>query len=103
MRLAIALLVVCIARIAAAQPAGNLELDPFHPAMDARGYLTLNGSEPLDDRELSFGLGALAWGRHMLAFQSGGATYSIDDMVSATLVGALGLRLGLPFEIGVSV
>jgi outer membrane protein OmpA-like peptidoglycan-associated protein len=101
-RLAAALLIIS-ASTAAAQPAGNLELDSFHPAMDARGFLTLNGSETLDDHELSFGLGSLEWGRHMLSFQNGPMSYSIDDMVSATLVAALGLRLGVPFELGVSV
>jgi outer membrane protein OmpA-like peptidoglycan-associated protein len=96
--------VLLLARAVAAQPAGNLQLDEFHPAMDARGYLTLNGSQVLDHDELSFGLGSLEWGRHLLAFSSGTASYSIDNVVSATMVGALGLRvLGVPFEVGASL
>lgn len=103
-RLALALLWICVASAPAfAQPAGNLALDTFHPAMDARGYLTLNASEPLGDKELSFGLGSLEWGRHLLAFQNGTATYAVNNMVSATLVGALGLKLGIPFELGASL
>ena len=93
-----------VARVAAAQPAGDLQLDEFRPAMDARGFLTLNGSQVLDGDELSFGLGSLEWGRHLLAFSSPNASYSVDNVVSATLVGALGLRVaGVPFELGMSL
>lgn len=96
--------VLLLAGTARAQQAGNLELDSFHPAIDSRGYLTLNASEVLDDKELSFGLGSLEWGRHLLAFQNGPATYSVDNVISATLVSALGLRvLGVPFELGASL
>lgn len=66
------------------------------PAMDARGYLTLDGSETLGHTELSFGLGALDWGRNMPA--------SVENKVSATLVAALGLRVGpVPLELGASL
>ena len=87
-----------------AQAAGNLELDGFRPAIDSRGYLTLNASEVLDHNVLSFGLGSLAWGRHLLAFQNGPAMYSVNNVISATLVAALGLRVGgVPFEVGASL
>ncbi|HUJ59369.1 MAG TPA: OmpA family protein [Kofleriaceae bacterium] len=105
-RLALAAALLCItAATATAQSvAGNLELDEFHPAMDARGYLTLNGSQVLDGGELSFGLGSLDWGRHLLEFQSGSSSYAVDNMVSATLVSALGLNVaGVPFEVGASL
>jgi outer membrane protein OmpA-like peptidoglycan-associated protein len=66
------------------------------PAMDARGYLTLDGSQTLGHTELSFGLGALDWGRHMPA--------AVENKVSATLVAALGLRIGpVPLELGASL
>jgi outer membrane protein OmpA-like peptidoglycan-associated protein len=100
-RLAIALLFV--STTAAAQPAGNLALDPFHPAMDARGYLTVDASELLGDKELSFGLGSLEWGHHLLGMSSGQAYYSVDNMVSATLVGAVGIKVGIPLEFGASL
>jgi outer membrane protein OmpA-like peptidoglycan-associated protein len=103
-RLALALPFVLAATTAAAQPAGNLELDGFRPAIDSRGYLTQNASEVLDDHELSFGLGALEWGRHLLSFQNGPATYSVDNVISATLVAALGVRVGrVPFELAASL
>jgi outer membrane protein OmpA-like peptidoglycan-associated protein len=104
LRTTLALSLVFAARTAAAQSAGNMQIDEFRPAMDARGYLTLNGTETLDHEDLSFGLGSLEWGRHLLAFSSGSASYSVDNVVSATLVGALGLRLhGVPLEVGVSL
>jgi outer membrane protein OmpA-like peptidoglycan-associated protein len=99
-------LLVCIPVVARAQApsAGNMQLDEFRPAIDSRGYLTLNGTSTLGSGELSFGLGALEWGRHMLAFQNAGASYSVDNVVSATLVGAVGLNVGgVPFEVGASL
>src|SRR5215831_16184510 len=103
-RLALSIFVVCIWTTARAQPAGDLQLDGFRPAVDSRGYLTLNAAAVLNHGELSFGLGALEWGRHLLVFHGGGASYSIDNVVSATLVGALGLRVaGVPFEVGASL
>src|SRR5437763_557320 len=100
-RLAVGTLVLCISTLSRAQSARDLQLDGFRPTMDSRGYLTLNGAAVLDHGELSFGLGALEWGRHLLAFHGGGASYSVDDVVSATLVSALGLRLaGVPLEVG---
>ena len=47
---------------AGAEPAGNIDLNAFRPAMDSRGYLTVNASQVLGDKEISFGLGALALG-----------------------------------------
>lgn len=85
MRLVLALLLV--PSLAAA--------DDFEPALDARGYLTQNASATLDHGELSFGLGSLDWGRHPEA--------GIDDMVTATLVGAGGFHLGIPFELGATL
>jgi outer membrane protein OmpA-like peptidoglycan-associated protein len=90
MRLVLAVLLV--PSVASAQVAS----DDFHPALDARGYLTQNASATLDDKELSFGLGSLDWGRHMDA--------SVHDMVTATLVGAAGLHVaGVPLEFGASL
>jgi OmpA-OmpF porin, OOP family len=89
---------------AAAQPAGNVTLDAFRPAIDSRGYLTVNASQVLGDRELSFGLGSLAWGHRLLTLDADGKSYSIDDMITATLIGAIGLRVGpADLEVGASV
>src|SRR5437868_854732 len=91
-------------RHAAAQPAGNLTLDAFRPAIDSRGYLTVNASQVLGDRELSFGLGSLDWGHHLLSLDADGKSYSIDDMITATLIAAVGLHAGpAELEIGASL
>ena len=98
------MLIVGFARAASAQPAGNLTLDPFRPAIDSRGYLTVNASQVLGDRELSFGLGSLDWGHHLLELDADGKSYSIDDMITATLIGAVGLHLGpAELEFGASL
>jgi outer membrane protein OmpA-like peptidoglycan-associated protein len=98
------LLIVGFARAASAQPAGNLTLDPFRPAIDSRGYLTVNASQVLGDRELSFGLGSLDWGHHLLELDADGKSYSIDDMITATLIAAVGLHAGpAELELGASL
>ena len=87
-----------------AGPAGNLDLNVFHPAMDSRGYLTINASQVLGDKEVSFGLGSLDWGHHLLKLEGNGATYAIDDIISATLIAAVGLHVGpAELELGASV
>src|ERR1041384_7913927 len=88
------LLIVGFARAASAQPAGNLTLDPFRPAIDSRGYLTVNASQVLGDRELSFGLGSLDWGYKMLNLSSGGNTYDVNNIITATLIAACGIKAG---------
>ena len=98
------MLIVGFARAASAQPAGNLTLDPFRPAIDSRGYLTVNASQVLGDRELSFGLGSLDWGHHLLELDADGKSYSIDDMITATLIAAVGLHAGpAELELGASL
>jgi outer membrane protein OmpA-like peptidoglycan-associated protein len=93
-----------VARTAAAQPAGNVTLDPFRPAIDSRGYLTVNASQVLGAGELSFGLGSLAWGHHLLELDANGNSYSIDHMITATLIAAVGLSLGpAELELGASL
>src|SRR5436305_10685866 len=87
-----------ISAFAVAEPAGNIDLNAFRPAMDSRGYLTVNASQVLGDKELSFGLGSLDWGHNLLKLDAGGNTYSIDDMIAATLIGAFGLHAG-PLEL----
>src|SRR5690348_8826321 len=99
-----------VARFASAEPAGNLTLDPFRPAIDSRGYLTVNASQVLGDKELSFGLGALDYGHNLLHFESstcnrpGTCTYDIHNMVTATLIAAFGIHAGpAELEFGASV
>ncbi|HEY1556558.1 MAG TPA: OmpA family protein [Kofleriaceae bacterium] len=97
---------------AAAQPGGNVPLDTFKPAMDSRGYITVNASQVLGDKEFSFGLGALDWGHHLLELgststcskTSGAACYQVNNMITATLIAAFGLHAGpAELEFGASV
>src|SRR4051812_25238992 len=97
MRGLIGLFVLGVSSTASAQ-----SVDEFRPALDARGYLTLNGSQTLGHKEASFGLGSLEWGRNLLSAPN--TMYSVDNMVSATLVGAFGVQAGpVPFELGASL
>ncbi|HEY4238831.1 MAG TPA: OmpA family protein [Kofleriaceae bacterium] len=87
-----------------AEPGGNIDLNVFTPAMDSRGYLTVNASQVLGDKEFSFGLGSLDWGRHMLELDGAGSTYSVDNIISATLIAAVGLHAGpAELEFGASM
>ncbi|HEY0993276.1 MAG TPA: hypothetical protein VGD80_39760, partial [Kofleriaceae bacterium] len=80
-----------------------MTLNPFRPAIDSRGYLTVNASQVLGDRELSFGLGSLDWGHQLLRLDANGNSYSIDNMVTATLIAAIGLHVGpAELELGAS-
>src|SRR6476620_4403883 len=95
--------VLAVSATASAQaPGGNITLDTFRPAMDSRGYITVNASQVLGDKELSFGLGALDWGHGLLHLgdsstcdkSAGASCYSIDNMITATLIGAFGIHAG---------
>ncbi|HET9625942.1 MAG TPA: OmpA family protein [Kofleriaceae bacterium] len=87
-----------------AGPAGNIDLNAFHPAIDSRGYLTVNASQTLGDRELSFGIGSLEWGHSLLHFDGNGNSYSIDNIIQATLIAAYGVHAGpLELEFGASL
>ncbi len=106
-----ALIVAALSAPVAAQ-GGDIPLDTFRPAMDSRGYLTVNASQVLGHKELSFGIGALDWGYKMLGFgdqeachqSTGDACYQINNIVTATLIGAFGLKAGpAELEFGVSV
>ncbi len=94
-----------------AQPAGNVNLDMFRPAMDSRGYFTVDSSQTLGNKDISFGLGSLDWGHHLLNLDgmctSGGngqCQYSVDNIITATLIGAFGVKAGpADLEFGFSV
>ncbi len=88
----------------ASQPAADLPIDTFRPAVDSLGYLTINASQTLGHGELSFGLGSLAWGHRVLELGDGSEQLTIDDVITATLIGAVGIHLGpLKFQLGASV
>jgi len=109
---ALTLAVVGWAGAAAAQPGGDMPLDTFHPAMDSRGYITVNASQVLGDKEFSFGLGSLDWGHHLLELgdqstcsaTSGAPCYQVNNIITATLIAAFGIHAGpAELEFGASV
>ncbi len=86
-----------------AQPGGNIDLQAFRPAMDSRGFITVNASQVLGHKELSFGL-VTNWGKSVLRLESGDVNYEVENILSPTLVSAIGLRLGeAELELGISV
>jgi len=99
----LALLALLVPATAAAQVRADTDLQPFRPAMDSRGFITVNASDVLGPGEPSFGL-VTTWGRGLLRFESGGMSYEVENMVTPTLVGAIGLRLlGLDLEAGAAL
>jgi outer membrane protein OmpA-like peptidoglycan-associated protein len=93
-------------RVASAEVGGNHDLSIFRPAIDSRGYLTINASQVLGHKELSFGLGALDWGHNLLVLDNGGVgdtSYAVSNVVTATLIAAFGIKAGpIELELGAS-
>jgi len=83
-----------------ADAGGDIELSAFRPAIDSRGFITVEGADSLEPGQLSFGL-VSTWARGLLHLDGGGATYAVDDVVTPTLIAAYGLPGGL--ELGASL
>ncbi len=82
---------------------GNLDLNPFKPALDSRGYITVDASEVLGHQDVAFGL-VTNWGYNMLRFETGENSYEVQHLISPTLIGAYGIEAGpLGFQLGASV
>jgi len=98
------------ASTARAQQGGNVDLDSFRPAMDSRGYITVNASQVLANKDISFGL-VTDWGHNVLhltgpaftqtGYDKGNAEYIVEDVISPTLQMAFGIANFL--EIGASL
>ncbi len=96
--------------MARAQKGGDVDLDSFRPAMDSRGYVTVNASQVLANLDVSFGL-VTDWGFNVLKLKggpvsvpmygTGNAEYRVENVISPTLQAAVGL--GGFLEIGVSL
>src|SRR5262245_39400793 len=96
----------------AQQPTGgNIDLQYFRPAIDSRGYITVNASQILGHLELSFGL-VTNWAYKVLEmdaprgglgaeYANGDRTYDVDNLITPNLQAALGIA-GL-LEIGVTI
>jgi hypothetical protein len=80
---------------------GDIDLDYFHPAIDSRGYITVNASQTLGHKDISFGL-VTDWGHNILkldgpawgmtpAYQAGNTHYEVTDIISPQLQAAFGL------------
>jgi OOP family OmpA-OmpF porin len=81
----------------------NIHLNAFRPALDSRGYITVNASQVLGHNELSFGL-VLNWSRNVLVFEDGDTRYAVENVITPTLVGAYGLKFGpAELELGLSM
>src|SRR5690242_14929294 len=89
------MLIVCILA-ATARAGGDIPLDAFRTAVDSRGFVTVDGAAVLDPGQPSFGL-VTTWSRKPLD--------TIDDMISPTLVGAIGVidraELGVALPLGI--
>jgi OmpA-OmpF porin, OOP family len=103
------------AATAQAKPSGgNIDLNAFRPAMDSRGYITVNASQILGHKELSFGL-VTNWGFKVLEMTgpvggfTPGAGYTDDGETKYTVTNVITPELQFAFglfkvvEIGVSV
>jgi outer membrane protein OmpA-like peptidoglycan-associated protein len=109
---------ILIGAVAALAPAGaqaqkvggDVDIDSFRPAMDSRGYVTVNASQVMGNLDVSFGL-VTDWGHNILrlsggpqtatGYNSGNKAYIVEDIITPTLQAALGL--GGFLEIGVSL
>ena len=87
-----------------------VDLEIFRPAMDSKGFVTVNSSAVLGQWDLSFGL-VTSYARRPLQFTGTGRpgrqtnTFSVDTLVRPSLQGAVGF-LSLPHlggELGVIV
>jgi OmpA-OmpF porin, OOP family len=86
------LLIVILARPAGAQDmvGGNVDLEAFRPAIDSRGFVTVNASQILGHKDLSFGL-VTTWGFRVLELEKDGMRYTVENLVTPTLQAAFGL------------
>jgi outer membrane protein OmpA-like peptidoglycan-associated protein len=109
--LASILAITLAASSARAQTGGNIELNRFRSAMDSRGYITVNASQILGHKEVSFGL-VLNWGHKVLELEGddwgmtpqyadGKSAYTVENIITPELIAAFGLFKVV--ELGVSV
>src|SRR3954449_3508242 len=97
--LAAASLLFVAASPAVAQVPGTLsnapiDLQVFRPAVDSKGFITLNASQILAQKDFSFGL-VTTWARRPLSFSgmaSGEPTsWAVENLITSSFQGAVGL------------
>lgn len=82
---------------------GDIELSAFAPSIDSRGGVTVNGTSVLDPGDVAIGL-ITTWGRGLLKLENGQATYDVTDILSPTLIAAIGAPIPkLDLEFGASL
>ena len=82
--LSLLLLILAPTPAAAQQSGGPIDIMNFRPAIDSKGYITLNASQPLGHLDISFGL-VINYANSMLnMYADTGATGSIWCKTSAT-------------------
>src|SRR3954470_15879913 len=85
-----------------------LDLQVFRPAMDSKGFLTLNASQILAPMDFSFGL-ISTWARLPLSFEGEAngmpSTFKVQNLISPSFQGAIGLwqQRQIGIELGVVV
>ena len=81
----LALMTLLPASAAAQESGGSIDLQLFRPAMDSKGYITLNSSQPLGHLDLSFGL-VTTYARSPISFvkDTPGGNYWCDSPMSAS-------------------
>ncbi len=100
---AAAMLAVGVSSAHAQSDGANIDINAFRPAMDSRGYVTLNASQVLGHKEVSFGL-VTTWRRGLVQFAEGDNEYAVTNLIAPTLIGAFGIKSGpLELEIGLSI
>src|SRR5215471_5011638 len=90
--------------LAQAQGAAPIDLQIFHPAVDSKGYITLNGSQILGHLDVSFGL-VTNWGRNVLTLGDSSSSNLNHFVVQNILTPQLQVALGLfkVFELGLGL
>jgi OmpA-OmpF porin, OOP family len=73
---------------------GAIDLQVFRPAVDSKGFITLNASQILAPRDFSFGL-VSTWSRDPLSFegQVAGAesSWKVNNLITSSFQGAVGI------------
>src|SRR5437016_13574154 len=92
--------------LARAQKLEPIDLEIFHPAVDSKGYITLNASQILGQFDISFGL-VTTWGRNVLQLGDEKNGFLVQNILTPQLQAAVGLyksRLhGFGFELGIGL
>ena len=87
---------------------GAIDMQVFRPAVDSKGFITLNASQILSPKDFSFGL-VSTWARLPLEFEGDVAgapsRWKLDNMITSSFQGAVGIfaRRQIGFELGVVV